>query len=331
MVPRLTALAAVVLLLLGVMASAPPRSPVLAQDEDDSDFEWPEIPTFQVPGTFATAGTVEPAGTVAELPGSIRVVASGDEQRALATDIGVELILDNSGSMLQSLGDARRIDVAKEVLTDLVAETLTPGLPVALRVFGDVPESCETSLAIPLEPLDRATAVSQIAGITSVDGVKTPIGAALEQVAADLAEVEGPKIVVLVTDGEETCGGRPQRAIRELVEQGIDVRVSIVGLAVDDEELKKQFEAWARAGGGQYFDARGADDLGEAIAAALQPPYEVRDESGAVVGSGIVGGEAVRVSAGSYTVDVLSEPPHSFADTAVGNGEEVILELEAGD
>jgi Mg-chelatase subunit ChlD len=39
--------------------------------------------------------------------------------------------------------------------------------------------------------------------------VKTPLAAALERVAADLSEVDGPKIVVLVTDGEETCGGNP--------------------------------------------------------------------------------------------------------------------------
>jgi hypothetical protein len=38
----------------------------------------------------------------------------------LATNVGVNLILDNSGSMLQLLGDEGRIDVAKHVLTDLL-------------------------------------------------------------------------------------------------------------------------------------------------------------------------------------------------------------------
>ena len=229
--------------------------------------------------------------------------------------------------MLQPLGNERRIDIAKQVLTELVQETLPRGIPLALRVFGDEPDSCETDLAIELVPMDQWAAVNAIAAIESVDGVKTPLGAALQQVPTDLAEVDGPKIVVLVTDGEETCGGNPQQSIRELVNQGIDVRINIVGFAVDDEALKEQFEEWARIGGGQFYDASGADDLGEAIAAALQPPFEVRDRAGAVIGSGVVGGDAVRVSPGTYAVEIRSDPPQTFQDVVVGNGEEVVLSL----
>ena len=328
MMPRVIVLIVTVLLICGIAAAAPGRGPARAQDAGD---DWPEIPTFQVPGTFQTAGTVDDAGDVADLPGSIRVVAGGEGQTTLATDVGVDLILDNSGSMLQTLRSERRIDVAKQVLTDLVRETLPRDIPLALRVFGDTPDSCETDLAIELGPLNRGAAVDQIAAIESVDGVKTPLGAALQQVAADLSGVDGPKIVVLVTDGEETCGGNPQRAIRELVNQGIDVRVNIVGFAVDDEGLKEQFEEWARIGGSQFYDASGADELGEAITAALQPPFEVRDSAGAVIGSGVVGGDAVRVPPGDYAVEVRSDPPLDFQDVAVGNGEEVVLSVAEGD
>ncbi len=324
MIPRFVVLMMVALLICGVAVAAPPRGPAGAQDADD---DWPEIPTFQVPGTFQVAGTVDDAGDIAEVPGSIRVVTGGEGQATLATDVGVDLILDNSGSMLQLLDDERRIDVAREVLTDLIEDTLPSGIPLALRVFGDEPDSCETELAIDLAPLDSDAAVERIAAIESVDGVKTPLAAALERVAADLSGVDGPKIVVLVTDGEETCGGNPQRAIRELVNQGIDVRVNIVGFAVDDEGLKEQFEEWARIGGGQFFDAAGAEELGNAIAAALQPPFEVRDAAGAVIGSGVVDGDAVRVPPGTYAVEIRSDPSRDFSDVVVGNGEEFELSL----
>jgi von Willebrand factor type A domain len=317
-----------ILLICGIAGAGHSRELARAQDADD---DWPEIPTFQVPGTFQVSGTVDDAGDIAEVPGAIRVVSGGDGQATLATDVGVDLILDNSGSMLQALGDERRIDIAKLVLTDLIEETLPSGIPLALRVFGDEPDSCETDLAIDLAPLDGDVAVDRIASIESVDGVKTPLAAALERVAADLSGVDGPKIVVLVTDGEETCGGNPQRAIRELVNQGIDVRVNIVGFAVDDEGLKKQFEEWARIGGGRFFDAAGADDLGEAIAAALQPPFEVRDPAGAVIASGVVDGDAVRVPPGTYTVEVRSDPPRDFPDAVVGNGEELEMSLTESD
>jgi hypothetical protein len=306
MIPRYFVLIMVAFLIYGIAVVAPLREPVRAQDADD---DWPEIPTFQVPGTFQVAGTVDDAGDIADVPGSIQVVTGGEGQATLAKDVGVDLILDNSGSMLQTLGDERRIDAAKQVLTELVEETLPSGIPLALRVFGDEPDSCETDLAIDLAPLDGGAAVDRIAAIESVDGVKTPLAAALEHVAADLSGVDGPKIVVLVTDGEETCGGNPQRAIRELVNQGIDVRVNIVGFAVDDEGLKEQFEEWARIGGGRFFAAAGADELGEAIAAALQPPFEVRDTASAVIGSGVVDGDAVRVPPGTYAVEIRSDPP----------------------
>jgi len=273
------------------------------------------------------AGTVDDARDIAGVPGSIRVVTGSDQQATLATEIGVDLILDNSGSMMQALGDERRIDMAKLVLTDLIEETLPSGIPLALRVFGDEPDAGETDLAIDLEPLERDSAVNRIASIESVDGVKTPIGAALERVAVDLDGIDGPKIVILVTGGEETCGGNPQRAIRELVEHGIDVRVNIVGFAVGDEKLKKQFEDWARIGSGRFFDAAGADDLGEAIAAALQPPFEIRDSAGTVVGSGVVNADGLRVPPGTYAVKIRTEPPRDFPHVDVDNGAELVLSL----
>jgi hypothetical protein len=329
MVPRLTTLAAVLLLLASMAVSAPGRGPVAAQEgEPTATYAWPEIGTFQVPGEIQTPGTIEAAGTVASVPGAISVAGAAGGRQTLSTDVGVDLILDNSGSMLIDLEGQRRIDIAKQVMSDLVQHTLPQGIPMALRVFGDTPDSCDTSLAIDLQPLDRQSALSEIASIESVDGVKTPIGAALEAVASDLQGVEGPKIVVLVTDGEETCGGNPKRAIRDLVAKGIDVKVNIVGFAVEDEQLKKEFEEWARLGGGQFFDASNASELGDAIAAALRPPFEVRNANGEVVGTGLVGGPPVRVDPGTYTVTVHSEPPQTFDNVAVGNGQEVALTLQ---
>src|SRR5918998_4747308 len=191
MIPRFAVLTMVALSICGIVVATPSREPVRAQDTDD---DWPEIPTFQVPGTFQVAGTVDDTGDIAEVPGSIQVVTGGEGQATLATDVGVDLILDNSGSMLQTLGDERRIDVARWVLTELVEETLPTGIPLALRVFGDEPDSCETDLAIDLAPLDRDAAGGGIAAIESGGGGETPLGAALERVAADLSEVDGPKI-----------------------------------------------------------------------------------------------------------------------------------------
>jgi len=322
---------AAVLLATALLTPAAPAAQPTATEE----YVFPTIPPFQVPGDIQTPGAQQTASAVATVPaapGTIRVVGpegGGEDERVpLGRDVAVELILDNSGSMLQPLGDELRIDVAKRVLTDLVEETLPPEVPLALRVFGDEPDSCETSLAVPLQPLDPETVVEEIARLQSVNLVKTPLGAALELVAEDLADVEGPKIIVLVTDGEETCGGDPAAAIETLRAGGIDVHVNIVGFAVDDEALKETFRAWVALGGGAYFDATGADDLDEAIVAAVQPPFRVLAAAGEPVASGVVNGAPVPVPAGTYTVEVDAEPPQPFAEVEVGDGENVELTLD---
>ena len=78
MVPRFIVLTMVAFLIYGVAVVAPSRGPVRAQDANG---DWPEIPTFQVPGTFQVAGTVDDAGDIAEVPGSIQVVTGGEGRR----------------------------------------------------------------------------------------------------------------------------------------------------------------------------------------------------------------------------------------------------------
>ena len=83
--------------------------------------------------------------------------------------------------------------------------------------------------------------------------------------ADDLADAKGLRTVILITDGEETCGGDPEAEIVSLRAQGFDVRVNIVGFAVDDTGLKETFQKWAKTGGGEYFDAANAEELGELV------------------------------------------------------------------
>jgi hypothetical protein len=263
--------------------------------------------------------------------GSIFVSApqleAGDQVPA-AEDLSVAIILDTSGSMLQELDGRTRAEIAKESLTTLVTETIPPGTNVSLRAFGDEPDSCETQLVVPQSPLDPDAMSQVIADLPIVNLVRTPIGASLEAVAEDLGDDPGPKIVVLVTDGEETCDGDPAAAIQALIDSGIDVRVNIVGFALEDEALKAQFTEWARIGNGQYIDAGNAEELTEAIAQSVQPTFDVIDADGNVIASGQVGGEPVDVPPGTYTVIVRSSPEARFDDVVVITEQETWLELE---
>lgn len=231
-------------------------------------------------------------------PGLVKVTA----KEALAADGAVEIILDASGSMLQKLGSQRRIDIAKQTLTKLTSSTVPAGTRFALRVFGREADSCQTDLDIPLAPLNATAASARIAALAAKNNAKTPIGASLAKVADDLRGVTGERLVILVTDGEETCGGDPAASIEALKRSGIGVRINIVGFAVDEPAIAATFRRWTDAGGGLYFDARDAAGLGNALSLAVRRSFEVVDAQGHVLAEGLAGGDPVPVSPGDHTV-----------------------------
>ena len=274
------------------------------------------------PTLTATPGSAAASAATPAAAGSLEVLAPSPGERESGSvpasrEGQVAIILDTSGSMLQDLNGQTRADVAKTALIDLVTTAIPAGTSVSLRTFGNTPDSCETILVVPASPLEPDVMASTIANLPIVNLVRTPIGASLEAVADDLAGTAGPKIVVLVTDGEETCAGDPAAAIEALVASGIDVRVNIVGFAIDDPALEATFAQWAELGNGQYIDAGNAAELGQAVAQAALPIYEVRDASGAVVGTGQVGADPVVVQAGIYTVVIRSDPEIVIEDVVV--------------
>jgi hypothetical protein len=233
-----------------------------------------------------------------EQPGLVEVTAAS----AMPAGSAVEIILDASGSMLQRIGKDRRIDIARATLTKLVTGTIPAGTPFAFRVFGRLEDSCQSDLDVPLGPLNVDAVSAKIKALEPKNGAKTAIGASLELVASDLKSVQGERLIILLTDGEETCGGDPAAAIEKLKKAGATVRVNIVGLAIDDASLAATFKHWADAGSGAYFDAQGAAALNDAMAKAMRPGFEVVDAQGAVVAEGLAGGEPVSVLPGAYTV-----------------------------
>lgn len=254
--------------------------------------------------------------------GTLRVVAEPGADRATGA---IEVILDASGSMLQRIGGERRIEIARDALTRLVSEIVPAGTPFALRVFGHrEADSCRTDLEIPLSGLNPASATATIRGVQAMNLARTPIAASLRLVTEDLAGATGPILVVLLSDGEETCDDDPLAAIAELRGAGIDVRVNVIGFAIDEHQLREQFEAWARAGGGLYVEAQDRAELERAMAVTVEVPFEVLrgDE---VVATGVVNGDEVSLAPGAYTVRVLaSSAPAEYPVEVVGGEERTV-------
>lgn len=255
-------------------------------------------------------------------PGTLTV-----NQAEGASNSAVEVIFDASGSMGQVLPSGEsRIDAAIRALETLVGEVLPDGTPFALRAFGHVaPSSCETRLELPLAALDREAALEAVRAIEPKLLSQTAIADSLALVADDLAGASGPRTVILVTDGEESCGGDPAAAAQALRASG-DVAIAIVSLDLEPGPLAV-FEDLAKEIGASYVDVGSFEALSQAITEALVPAYEVYDATGVVVATGRVG-ESVELPMGLYSVRVLSSPVEVFEDVRVpGDG---AVEVVAG-
>lgn len=266
-------------------------------------------------------------------PGTITVASPADGSATISPDVGVEIILDTSGSMLKELKGRPRIELAKAVLKDLVTNRLPSGAPVAVRVLGDAADVCGTRLVVPLGPLDPAAVIQRVNGIRVVQEADTPIGAALRAVPEDLAGSAGTRIVLLITDSEEVwpdpdlCGDDPAAAVRDLRRRGIDARLNIVGLQVKAKKATTQLKKWARLGNGSFFSANDADQLGRSIRTAVSAPFRVLDGAGNEIASGTVDGAGVPVKPGVYSVVVLTDPVARFDGIEIEPGEGETLQL----
>ena len=107
----------------------------------------------------------------------------------------------------------RRITAAKRVMVSVVNK-LPDFVQVAFRVYGHryrprpKRKSCRDSeLLFPFQRLDRETMKLAIARLRPRG--QTPIGYSLAQLANDFRGRPGPKLVLLVSDGIETCDPRP--------------------------------------------------------------------------------------------------------------------------
>ncbi|MGN6574297.1 MAG: vWA domain-containing protein [Nocardioides sp.] len=174
----------------------------------------------------------------------------------------MELVLDASGSMKEPHGDGRtRFRAAVDALREVVG-ALPGGMQVGLRIYGskidDGPGSCQDSeLVVPVGPLDKGALRNALGKARPLGN--TPIAYSLREAAKDLPS-EGSRTIVLVSDGEESCGGDPCQVARDLSKQGLDLHVDVVGFQVD-AKARNQLTCIAQAGRGTFYDAPNADAL----------------------------------------------------------------------
>ncbi|OUS24213.1 hypothetical protein A9Q99_25065 [Gammaproteobacteria bacterium 45_16_T64] len=245
-------------------------------------------------------------------PGYVQVKADETQFSTSEQQETVALILDASGSMLKKQDGVSRIDIAKHAILNLTNNVLAEGTPFTMRVFGHKEaDSCRTDLEMPLQPLNRKQVITTVNGINAMNLAKTPIAKSLSLVKSDTDKSKGPVTVILLTDGEETCQGNPKSAIEALVASGVNVRINIVGFAINEYVLKNTFTQWAQLGNGRYYEASNQEELSRSLLKATEKNYQLVDGSGKVIATGLINGEKIAIAPGTYqlTSQYLSGKP----------------------
>ncbi|RMD99784.1 MAG: VWA domain-containing protein, partial [Deltaproteobacteria bacterium] len=219
------------------------------------------------------------------------------------------LILDASGSMWGRIGGMTKIEIAQKALVRVVEE-IPDGKRVGLWVYGRRSprraRNCrDVEELVPMQPVDRAALIRTIETIRPRG--MTPLADTLTRVAEASRGISHP-VIVLVTDGKESCEGDPCAVIRRQRAEGADLLIHVVGFDIQAPDVRSSLACIAEAGGGTYFDARSPEALSQALASSVQLPFAVYPEHAGdlPIATGTVGGEAVTLPFGTYRVEVPS-------------------------
>jgi uncharacterized protein YegL len=247
----------------------------------------------------------------------------------------IALILDASGSMNARLSEGRtRIEAAKAAVEEIV-EKLPADARLSLRAYGHqsptVKHDCrDTELLVDFDGLARSKA-SILARTRAIKAQGyTPITTVLKLAAEDIGKEDAkPRVVILVSDGKETCEGDPCATAKALAKADASLVVHTIGFAVDTA-AKYQLQCIARMARGRYFDADGAGRLAAALTEAVKTdaPAPAPQRTTEIV--------VLRLQPGKLTVKNANVTGHQVTDADTGKSVGVLspvqsaIELPAG-
>ena len=203
-----------------------------------------------------------------------------DEKKPSPCTEDAMIVFDASGSMSgnQTLGipnSRARIDEVRAALAQVLPNA-TKHRRVGLITYGPGPyNQCNVKLDLKPTPDAANTIMNTVNAL--VPAGKTPLTSAVEQAAEVLDYRDKPGVIVVVTDGEETCGRSPCALAKQLRLLGDQLTVHVIAF---------RYEGFSWTGGnsvldlmcladenhGLYTKANSEEDLVEALEKTLDCP-----------------------------------------------------------
>jgi hypothetical protein len=207
-------------------------------------------------------------GGVSVTGGDTSVQANGSvEGGSMNTPVvNTVLVFDASGSMAAQIEGGSRINVAKDAVSNYVSK-LGQNVNLSVVAYGHKGNSTQAQKTVSCNGIEEVYYLSPVKKAIVEEKVNllnpngwTPIAASLQRAEEilDKTAADSQKRIVLLSDGEETCGGDPVALACKLKAKGITV--DVIALAVDGVAYK-QLDSISQCGGGSYYSVKGASDL----------------------------------------------------------------------
>lgn len=178
-------------------------------------------------------------------------------------------VLDASGSMLAPWDEGNRMEAAKRLLTDIVDSLRTnPHLELGLRVYGHQADrhqnDClDSKLEVAFAEKNHEQIIKTLQNIQPKGN--TPLAYSLEQSAQDFPDNNQYRnIIILITDGIESCGGDPCAVSLALQQKGVFLKPFVIALS-QEAGMPQQFSCL-----GDYYDASSLERFKKALNLALK-------------------------------------------------------------
>ena len=183
------------------------------------------------------------------------------------------VVLDVSNSMWGQIDGVSKIEIAREVIGDLVTE-LPQSSRIGLVAYGHREKASCTDIetVLPVGPLDAAEFSAAVNAL--VPRGRTPLTDAVRHAAREMGWQDRPARIILVSDGLESCEADPCALARELEDAGVDFTAHVVGFDVAGIDDQTQLSCLADITGGQYLTASNADELLSALQTVSEPVAE---------------------------------------------------------
>lgn len=171
-------------------------------------------------------------------------------------------VLDCSGSMWGRVDDQPKIAIAKDVLKDLL-DDVPDNINLGLLAYGHRKKGDCNDIALVSDiGASKQNLIKQLLNLNARG--KTPIERALKKIPGILTGKDSVNTAILISDGMETCDGDPCGYIRGLKEQGITLKIHVVGFQVTSKAAE-QLKCIADAGDGGFFSAGNTHELKSAL------------------------------------------------------------------